>query len=561
MMRAFITASISDEVLEELKKKMDVTYESWRETGNIYFDVKEMKEKLNGYDIFITVADDLKKAELFETTNLKLIASCRGDPFNINLEAATENKIPVIYTPLRNVVAVAELTVGLIISLARNLTQLDKFLHSDNFEVIDFEDWIKCYNMFIGSELLDKTVGIIGFGQIGQRVAERLKPFNVNLLVYDPYVADETVENYGEKTEIDTLMKKSDFVTIHAASTDDNDNLVNRERINMMKNTAFLINMAKGSLVDYEYLYEALKERIIAGAALDVFPMEPLDEDNEFLELENVIVLPHIGGNTTEVIHRQSKMLLDDIGTWLDKGIPSHVLNPEVFEGYKGKKKSLDQPLNKYKEGIVKTCKNLLIDGHVIGSAGNVSMRIKEGDVEKVLITPSNVDYEDMKPNDILIIDLDGKVLEGERNPSVEKHLHLGIYKEREDVNVIIHSHGIYSTILSALNLSLPPVMEELVPYLGGEVLCSEYGEAGSVELADNVKTSLEDRNAVILANHGSLCCGSHLEGAYTVLQYLERGSKIYYLAKLIEEPNLLPEDTVDYEMDIFDLFKDSKKI
>ncbi len=102
---------------------------------------------------------------------------------------------------------------------------------------------------------------------------------------------------------------------------------------------------------------------------------------------------------------------------------------------------------------------------------------------------------------------------------------------------------------------------KDLVPYLGGEVLCSEYGEAGSEELADNVKTSLEERNAVILANHGSLCCGSHLEGAYTVLQYLERGSKIYYLAKLIKEPNLLPEDTIDYEMDIFDLFKDSKKI
>ncbi|MFW9950860.1 MAG: NAD(P)-dependent oxidoreductase, partial [Candidatus Thorarchaeota archaeon] len=187
-MRAFITASISDEVLNELKKKVDVTYESWRETGNIYFDVNEMIEKLKDYDIFITVADDLKKAELFEKTNLKLIGSCRGDPFNINLNAATKNKIPVIYTPLRNVVAVAELTVGLIISLARNLSQLDRLLHSDDFEVIDFEDWIKYYNRFMGNELLDKTVGIIGFGQIGQLVAERLKPFGVDIIIYDPYI-------------------------------------------------------------------------------------------------------------------------------------------------------------------------------------------------------------------------------------------------------------------------------------------------------------------------------------------------------------------------------------
>jgi D-3-phosphoglycerate dehydrogenase len=560
-MRALITASISDEVLEELKTKIDITYESWRETGNIYFDVKEMISKLKDYDIFITVADDLKNPEIFDNSNLKLIGSCRGDPFNINLEAATRNNIPVIYTPLRNVIAVAELTVGLIISLARNLTQLDRFLHSEDFEVIDFEDWIKCYNRFMGSELLDKTIGIIGFGQIGQRVAERLKPFGVDILVYDPYVTDEIIEDYGEKIDIDTLMKKSDFITIHAAATDDNDNLINEERINTMKSSAFLINLAKGSLVDYDYLYEALKTKIIAGAALDVFPLEPLDEDNEFLELDNVIVLPHIGGNTTEVIKRQSKMLLDDIVVWLEKGIPSHILNPEVFEGFKEKKESLDQPINKWKEEIVKICKRLLDDGHVIGSAGNVSMRVNNGDEEIVLITPSNVNYEDMVAKDILIIDLKGKVIEGERNPSVEKHLHLGIYKDRNDVNVIIHSHGIYSTILSALNLSLPPVMEELVPYLGGEIICAEYGEAGTEELANNVKESLEERNAVILANHGSICCGSHLEGAYTVLRYLERGSKIYYLAKLIKEPNTLPEDTIDYEMDIFDLFKDSKKI
>ncbi|NHJ20528.1 MAG: hypothetical protein EAX91_06280 [Candidatus Lokiarchaeota archaeon] len=560
-MRAFITASISDDVLEKLETKLDITYESWRETGIIYFDVNEMIEKLKDYDIFITVADDLKKAELFESTNLKLIGSCRGDPFNINLEAATHKKIPVIYTPLRNVVAVAELTIGLIISLARNLTQVDKFLHSDDFEIIEFEDWIKCYNRFMGSELMDKTIGIIGFGQIGHRVAERLKPFGVKLLIYDPLVSDEIVEKYGEKTDLDMLMKESDFITIHAVATDENDNLINEEYINMMKQTAFLINTAKASLVDYDYLFQALKNRDIAGAALDVFPLEPIDEDNEFLKLDNVIVLPHVCGNTNEVIQRQSKMLLADIETWLNKGIPSHVLNPEVFEEYKEKKEPLDESIKKCKEEIVRICKRLLDDSHVIGSAGNVSMRIRRENEEMVLITPSNVNYEEMVSSDILIINLDGKVIEGERNPSVEKNLHLGIYKEREDVNAIIHSHGVFSTILSTLNLTLPPVMEELVPYLGGEVKCAKYGEAGSLDLAENVLASLEERNAVILANHGSLCCGSHLEGAYTVLRYLERGSKIYYLAKLIKEPSLLPEDTIDYEMDVFDLFKDSKKI
>jgi L-fuculose-phosphate aldolase len=166
-----------------------------------------------------------------------------------------------------------------------------------------------------------------------------------------------------------------------------------------------------------------------------------------------------------------------------------------------------------------------------------------------------------MKPEDILIINMEGKVIEGDKNPSVEKQMHLAVYKERDDVNAIIHAHSIYSTVLSTLNLSLPPVMEELVPYIGGEVDCAEYGEAGTEELANGVLRNLEEKNAVLLSNHGNLCCGSHLEGAFTVLQYLERGAKIYYLAKLVKNPNILPEDTVDYETEIFEIFKESKKI
>ncbi len=560
-MKALITASISGEVLKELGNLMEITYESWRDTGIIYLDAKELIEKLKGYDIFITAADDLKKSELFNNTNLKLIVSCRGDPFNVNLNAAIRNNIPVIFTPLRNVDAVAELTIGFMISLVRNLTQLNRFLHSEEFEIIDFEDWIRHYNRFIGIELLNKTVGIIGFGQIGRRVAERLKPFGVDFLIYDPFLPDEIINEFGKKADIDTLMRNSDIITIHAAATEENDNLINRERIAMMKNTAYLLNLAKGSLVDYEALFKALKEKQIAGAALDVFPLEPIDEDNAFLDLDNVIVSPHIGGNTKEVIVRQSNMLLNDIKLWLNNEKPKNLLNPEVFNESEKRIRPNNRKIDNLKKKILDTCKKLLDDGHVIGSAGNVSVRVKYDDDELILITPSNVNYDTMKPDDILLIDFNGNVVQGVRNPSVEKHLHLGIYKTREDVNAIIHSHGVYSTILSTLNLSLPPVMEELVPYLGGEIACAKYGEAGTEELAEIVLGNLEEKNAVILANHGNICCGSHLEGAYTVLQYLERGAKVYYLAKLIKDPNLLPEDTIDYEKDIFEIFKESKKI
>jgi len=560
-MKALITASLTEQTIKELEEIMEVTYESWRDTGIIYFDAKELLEKLEGYDIFITAADDLKKEEFFEQTNLKLIVSCRGDPFNVNLKAANKKNIPILYTPLRNVDAVAELTIGYMINLARKITALDKFIHSDNFSIVDFEDWIAVYNKYMGVELLNKKVGIVGLGEIGQRVAKVLKVFGCRILVYDPFINEDFITQYGEKVDLDHLMKESDFITIHATSTDENDNLIDEGRIKMMKKTAFLINLAKGSLLDYEALFEALKDKTIAGAALDVFPLEPIDEDNKFLQLENVIVSPHMGGNTAEVISRQSEMILRDLKKWLNDRSPIHILNPEVLKPQPQKKLKFNHELNERKNQLVTICNKLLTDGYVIGSAGNVSMRLIYDDQELILITPSNLRYDEMKPDDLLIINLDGKVIEGERNPSVEKYLHLNIYKARDDVNAVIHSHGIYSTILSTLNLSLPPIIEELVPYLGGEIVCAEYGEAGTEELARNVVKSLEDKNAVLLANHGNLCCGSHLDGAYMVLKYLERGAKIYYLAKLIKDPNLLPEETIDYEKDIFEIFKESKKI
>ncbi|MFX0008013.1 MAG: NAD(P)-dependent oxidoreductase, partial [Candidatus Hermodarchaeota archaeon] len=181
-MKALITAKITSEVLNKLEKLMEITYEPWRETGIIYFDGKELTEKLRNYDIFITEADDLKKEDVFKNSNLKLIVACRGDPFNVNLKAATENKIPVLYTPLRNVDAVAELTIGLMLMLARKLHSADRIIHSDEFEIIEFEDYVEYLNKFQGTELKGKSIGIVGLGHIGRRVADRLKPFDVNFL-------------------------------------------------------------------------------------------------------------------------------------------------------------------------------------------------------------------------------------------------------------------------------------------------------------------------------------------------------------------------------------------
>jgi len=179
-MKALITAELTEPELNRLKVKIDVIYESWRESGLLYFDEDELIEKLKGIDIFICEGDNVKK-RVIEESSLKIIGSCRNDPNNIDVITASEKNIPVIYTPKRNSESVADLTICLILALARNLTQIDKYLHSEDFEVIDLEDWVKDYKKFKGIELKGKTVGIVGFGNIGTLVAQRLIPFGVSI--------------------------------------------------------------------------------------------------------------------------------------------------------------------------------------------------------------------------------------------------------------------------------------------------------------------------------------------------------------------------------------------
>ncbi len=558
-MRAVVTACLSPEDLKRLEARMKVDYKPWRKTNEVYLDAKEVLEIIGDAEVFIPEGDEVK-AEVINKSNLKIIAACRNDPFKIDVAAATAKGIPVLYTPGRNADAVADLAVTFILACARKLTQVDRYVHSDKYEVVEMGDWIKTYNMFTGVELGGKKVGIVALGQIGRKVAERLLPFGVQLLIHDPYAPEDQIKKYGKKVDLEELMAESDFVTIHAPPIEATRGMITEELIGKMKPTAYLINTAKASIVDNMALQQALEGNKLAGAALDVFDMEPLDRDNEFLKLENVICLPHFGGNTQEVVPRQSKMLVDDIFAVLDKKPPKNILNPEVV----GLKKAAGAPgalsYAGLRDEMVKICQIIYCEGYVSGSAGNVSVRIPDED--KILITASQKEYEDTKPEDMLVLDLEGNVLEGSRNPSVEKVMHLGIYKARPDVGAIIHSHGIYSTALSLQRQELPCMIDEFVPYVGGVVKVAEYGEAGSPELAQHAVDALENRNAVFLANHGNICVGSHLTGALKVLRMVERVARIYVLARVMGgDPKQLPEDVVESEKDVYELFKEDKKV
>jgi len=573
-MKAYITAEFSPEALEELKKILDdeIIYESWRDTTNLYFNDEDLIKRIKetGAEIFICEGDNVKK-NVIEQVDLKIIGSTRGDPNNIDLKAATKKGIPVLFAPDRNTISVAELTVGLILALARKLHSVERILHSEKgFEVNDFADYVKYYNEFKGFELQNKTVGIIGLGRIGFNVAKLLLPFRVRFLVFDPYVDASLIQAINaESVDLNTLMSKSDLITLHCPPTDETDDMIGEEQINLMKKSAFFINTARASIVDESALLDALKEKKIAGAAIDVFSIEPVDQDNEFLELDNVIVTPHIGGDTYDTNHRHAMMMVEGIKKILKHQIPNNVKNPEVLEGYTtSEDQKITKPdladiqisLNLYaRQGqeIIDICNEMIRKEYIIGTAGNVSARVKLPDGQDAfLVTPSTVKYETMETEDLVVIDNEGNTIVGKRNPTSEWRLHIAIYSARKDIKAIIHSHAPNSTALSIARMPIGPIVDEIIPFIGGcEV--AEFGMAGTDELAENAVQALGDNLAVFIANHGNVGCGSSLDQAWTVCQQVEMAAKIQHKAALLGTIYALPEEAEEAEKEIYDLMRE----
>ena len=478
----------------------------------------------------------------------------------------------MLFAPGRNRTAVAEMTITIILALMRRIYKVVRVCHSDEFKVDEFEEYVNYYNMFKGNELKGKTVGIIGLGNIGFEVAKRLKAFEVKFLIYDPYVKEARLSYInGKSVDINTLMSESDIITIHCPPTDETDGIVGQEQIDLMKTSAFFINLGRASITDEDALLEALKENKIAGAGIDVFNIEPVDQDNEFLELDNVIVTPHLGGNTFETNHTHSMMMVEGIRKIFNNEIPFNILNPQVLPGYSGKTKltpisESDVPINissyqKEAQEIIDMCNNLVEKELIIGTAGNLSMRVKlpSGD-DGFLLTPSTVRYEEMIADDMVLVDRNLKVIAGTRNPTSEKHLHVNIYLHREDINAIIHSHAPYSTVLSIARMPLGPIVDEIIPFIG-ECELAEYGMAGSEELSLKAVEALGNNYAVFLANHGNVCCGTEMKHAYTVLQLVEHAAKVQYQASLMGTIYALPEEAEEDEKEIFEIMREANKL
>lgn len=329
-MKAFVTASFTPEGLRRLGQHMQVVHEDWREKQTIYFDGAQFAQRIGeiGADVLIVEAD-LVHDEVLDNTRLRLIGCCRGDPINVGLERATALGIPVLFAPGRNADAVADLTLGFMLALARHIYTVNHLLKSGQMTFTGTKDYLSAYSTYGGFELNGVTVGVVGFGAIGRRVVQRVRAFGSRVVVYDPFVAADAVRAAGaEPLALDEVVRQADIFTLHCPDTPENYGLINAERIAAMKRGAFFLNLARAALVDDDALYGALRAGRLAGAALDVFADEPVRPENRYVQLPNVLVAPHLGGATRDVVRHQTNLILDGVEAWLRGDRPSHVANP-----------------------------------------------------------------------------------------------------------------------------------------------------------------------------------------------------------------------------------------
>jgi D-3-phosphoglycerate dehydrogenase len=284
----------------------------------------QLIEALQGVEICVTQMAPLTERVLKECPDLRLFCVSRGGPVNANLDAATRHGVAVSFAPGRNATATAEHTVALMLAATRRVPAT----HTDLAQ----GTWRGDYYMFdkVGPELAGSTVGIVGYGAIGSKVARILHGFGANILVADPYVeADDLAP--AEVTDLPDLMRRSSFVTVHARATPETEGMISRDAIALMPHGSVLVNCARGSLVDYDAVCDALDTGSLFGAAFDVFPEEPIPAGSRLLTTPNLVMTPHLAGASKETAVNAATIVAGEVGRFLGGEQLQHCANPQVF--------------------------------------------------------------------------------------------------------------------------------------------------------------------------------------------------------------------------------------
>ncbi len=298
--KVLITEPIHEVGINILKKETEII-QLPRDSG-----VKELLKNASMVDAIITRGPLRITKEVFKNPRLKVVGLHGIGYDHIDVKAAQEKGKIVFNTPDALTVSVAEMTIALMLSLIRRIAASDKAVRRNQ--------WSRKYGDLVGTELMGKKIGVIGMGRIGEALIKRMQCFNVSVKYFDiirkPSLEEEFMIEYSS---IDEIVEESDIITLHIPATPDTHHLINRERFGKMKTGVYVINTARGSIIEEEALVEALQSGKVAGAALDVFQEEPISTDHPLAKMDNVILTPHIGASTNESMIRMATQVSEEV--------------------------------------------------------------------------------------------------------------------------------------------------------------------------------------------------------------------------------------------------------
>ncbi len=299
---------VKQELIDDLTKRLKKEGHEFTAYDNVTKDVEELKRRAKDADVIIIANNPLPGEVIRSAEKLKFISVAFTGIDHVDKAACLEKGIKVSNAAGYCTDSVAELVIGLIICRLRNIVECNTLVREGRTK-----------DGYVGNELLGKTVGVVGTGAIGRRTAQLLKAFDCKLLGFDKYPSKAAEEIGIEHVTLEELLKKSDIITLHTPLMEETRFLINEDRLKLMKPSAVLINCARGEVIDIQAAAKALKEKRIAGAAIDVFEAEPpLPLDHVLLDTDNTVLTPHIAFATKESIVRRAQLTFDNIYSWMD---------------------------------------------------------------------------------------------------------------------------------------------------------------------------------------------------------------------------------------------------